>query len=138
MYKTTNERIEEYLKSHLQREYNNSYGEVVEDAHYFMYREDIDDFATLIIQECIEQVLKEKYPEKYLEGGDDSDFEGWLRMKDRNCTIENAVNRIKKHFGDKSEPQNQDVIVVSEKVWKPIFQEFADEVREHNKKPKKF
>lgn len=38
----------------------------------------------------------------------------------------------------KSEPQRQDVIVVSEKVWKPIFQEFADEVRENNKKPKKF
>lgn len=29
----------------------------------------------------------------------------------------------------KSEPQKQDVIVVSEKIWKPIFQEFADEVR---------
>ena len=33
----------------------------------------------------------------------------------------------------KSEPKEQDVIVVSEKIWKPIFQEFADEVREHNR-----
>lgn len=103
MYKTTNERIEAYLKSHLQREYHNSFGEIVEDAHYFMYREEIDDLVALIIDECIEQVLKEKYPEKYLEGGDDSDFEGWLKMKDRNCTIENVVNRIKKHFGVKND-----------------------------------
>lgn len=29
----------------------------------------------------------------------------------------------------KSEPQKQDVIVVSEKGWRPIFQEFANEVR---------
>lgn len=28
-----------------------------------------------------------------------------------------------------SEPQKQDVIVVSEKVWRPIFQEFENEVR---------
>lgn len=29
----------------------------------------------------------------------------------------------------KSEPKKPDVIVVSEKVWKPIFQEFADEIK---------
>ena len=29
----------------------------------------------------------------------------------------------------KSEPKKQDVIVVSEKLWKPIFQEFADEIK---------
>lgn len=29
----------------------------------------------------------------------------------------------------KSEPQKQDVIVVSEKGWRPIFQKFANEVR---------
>lgn len=29
----------------------------------------------------------------------------------------------------KSEPKKQDVIVVSEKVWKPIFQEYVDEIK---------
>lgn len=29
----------------------------------------------------------------------------------------------------KSEPKKPDVIVVSEKIWKPIFQEFADEIK---------
>lgn len=29
----------------------------------------------------------------------------------------------------KSEPQKQDVMVVSEKGWRPIFQEFAKKVR---------
>lgn len=38
------------------------------------------------------------------------------------------VERVKSE-PQKSEPQKQDVIVVSEKVWRPIFQEFANEVR---------
>lgn len=29
----------------------------------------------------------------------------------------------------KSEPKKQDVIVVSEKVWKPIFQEYVDKIK---------
>lgn len=32
----------------------------------------------------------------------------------------------------KSEPQNQDVIVVSEKGWRPIFQEFERSVNRRN------
>lgn len=52
MNKTTNRRINKYLKSHLEREYHNSYGEVVADAHYFMYQADIDDFVAFIVNEC--------------------------------------------------------------------------------------
>lgn len=32
----------------------------------------------------------------------------------------------------KAEPKKQDVIVVSEKLWKPIFQEYEDEIKHEN------
>lgn len=62
MYTTLNKRIEAYLKSHLQREYHNSYGEVVEDAHYFMYQEDIDGLVALIVKECASVLDEQTIP----------------------------------------------------------------------------
>lgn len=48
-----NERIESYLKQHLCRDYFNTYGETIEDDHYFMYREEIDGLVKLIVKECV-------------------------------------------------------------------------------------
>ena len=45
--------IEAYLKQHYCRDYFNSYGETVEDDHYFMYREEVDGLIELIVQECM-------------------------------------------------------------------------------------
>lgn len=47
-----NEHIEAYLKQHHCRDYFNSYGETVEDDHYFMYREEVDGLIELIVREC--------------------------------------------------------------------------------------
>ena len=47
-----NENIEAYLKQHHCRDYFNSYGETVEDDHYFMYREEVDGLIELIVREC--------------------------------------------------------------------------------------
>lgn len=46
------EHIEAYLKQHHCRDYFNSYGETVEDDHYFMYREEVDGLIELIVREC--------------------------------------------------------------------------------------
>ena len=46
------EHIEAYLKQHHCRDYFNSYGETVEDDHYFMYREEVDGLIELIVKEC--------------------------------------------------------------------------------------
>ena len=51
-----NGRIEAYLKQHYCRDYFNSYGEMVEDDHYFMYREEVDGLIELIVRECINRV----------------------------------------------------------------------------------
>lgn len=48
-----NEHIEQYLKQHFCRDYFNSYGETVEDEHYFMYREEVDGLIELIVRECV-------------------------------------------------------------------------------------
>jgi|688.fasta_scaffold05241_24 hypothetical protein len=47
-----NERIEAYLKQHYCRDYFDSYGETIEDDHYFMYREEVDGLIELIVREC--------------------------------------------------------------------------------------
>lgn len=46
------ERIQAYLKQHHCRDYFNSYGETVEDDHYFMYQEEVDGLIELIVREC--------------------------------------------------------------------------------------
>lgn len=43
--------------------------------------------------------------------------------------VKDLVKLVKLVERVQSEPKKQDVIVVSEKVWKPIFQEFENEVR---------
>ncbi len=48
-----NEHIESYLKQHYCRDYFNSYGETVEDDHYFMYREEVEGLIELVVRECI-------------------------------------------------------------------------------------
>ena len=53
-----NERIESYLKQHYCRDYFNTYGETVEDDHYFMYREEVDGLIELIVKECAEICLE--------------------------------------------------------------------------------
>ena len=51
------ELIEKYLKQHHCRYYFNRYGETVEDEHYFMYRQEIDDLVEFVVQECIDTLL---------------------------------------------------------------------------------
>jgi hypothetical protein len=48
-----NEHIEAYLKQHHCRDYFNTYGETIEDDHYFMYREEVEGLIELIVRECI-------------------------------------------------------------------------------------
>jgi hypothetical protein len=47
-----NERIESYLKQHHCRDYFNTYGETIDDEHYFMYREEVEGLIELIVREC--------------------------------------------------------------------------------------
>lgn len=47
-----NEHIEAYLKQHHCRDYFNTYGETIEDDHYFMYREEIEGLIELVVREC--------------------------------------------------------------------------------------
>jgi hypothetical protein len=54
-----NERIEAYLKQHYCRDYFNRYGEMVEDDHYFMYREEVDGLIELIVKECCQYLNTE-------------------------------------------------------------------------------
>ena len=77
-----NEQIESYLKQHYCRDYNNSYGDVVEDDHYFMYREDIDGLIELVVRECAEVARQHN-----------------IKTAERSYMIHKA---IKEHFGVKS------------------------------------
>lgn len=54
-----NEHIESYLKQHYCRDYFNSYGETVEDDHYFMYREEVDGLIELIVRQCGFELVEE-------------------------------------------------------------------------------
>jgi hypothetical protein len=74
-----NERIESYLKQHFCRDYFNSYGDSVEDEHYFMYREEVDGLIELIVRECLSKIEDERYVIP--------DF---------------IINRVKQHFGVES------------------------------------
>ena len=97
MYTTTNERIEAYLKIHLQREYYNSDGEVFEGVHYFMDQEEIDDLVALIIDECINQAEKAKNTKEAIRA--EPDVADQLAMKSENDGIKYAIEKIKQHFG---------------------------------------
>ncbi len=46
------EHIEAYLKQHLCRDYFNTYGETIDDEHYFMYHEEVEGLIELIVREC--------------------------------------------------------------------------------------
>ena len=76
------EHIESYLKQHYCRDYFNSYGETVEDDHYFMYREEVDGLIELIVRECISIAQ------------DRAAFD-WVPPND----VNHIINEIKKHFG---------------------------------------
>ena len=75
------EHIEAYLKQHYCRDYFNSYGETVEDDHYFMYREEVDGLIELIVKECVRH-FNEDYQR---------DFDTLWR--------EDLSKSIKQHFG---------------------------------------
>jgi hypothetical protein len=77
-----NEHIEAYLKQHYCRDYFNSYGETVEDDHYFMYREDVDGLIELIVRECISIAQ------------DRAAFD-WAAPND----VNHIISEIKEHFG---------------------------------------
>ena len=47
-----NEHIEAYLKQHHCRDYFNTYGETIDDDHYFMYREEVEGLIELVVREC--------------------------------------------------------------------------------------
>ncbi len=46
------EKIESFLQSAIKPYYYNYYGEHIDDEHYFMYRDDIDDLIKLVVEEC--------------------------------------------------------------------------------------
>jgi hypothetical protein len=56
-----NDQIESYLKQHHVLGYFNSYGKMVEDEHYFMYREDLHGLVELIVRECLGIVNRYEY-----------------------------------------------------------------------------
>lgn len=78
-----NEHIEAYLKQHYCRDYFNSYGETVEDDHYFMYREEVDGLIELIVRECVD----------WIDGSPSTDA-GQLVL-----TKSFIIANIKEHFG---------------------------------------
>ena len=78
-----NERIEAYLKQQQRSDYFNSYGETVEDDHYFMYREDIDGLIELIVKECT-NVLNRR-------------FMGDLNRED--LEVRRCIEDVQKYFG---------------------------------------
>lgn len=73
-----NDHIESYLKQHLCRDYFNTYGETVEDEHYFMYREEIDGLVELIVNEVFNKIEDERFE-----------------------VYEPVVKAVKEHFGIK-------------------------------------
>jgi hypothetical protein len=77
------EHIESYLKQHHCRDYFNSYGETVEDDHYFMYREEVDGLIELIVRECA----------NWIDGSPSTDA-GQLVL-----TKSFIIDNIKEHFG---------------------------------------
>ena len=56
-----NEHVEAYLKQHYCRDYFNSYGETVEDDHYFMYREEVDGLIELIVRQVFVKINDERF-----------------------------------------------------------------------------
>ena len=77
-----NEHIEAYLKQHYCRDYFNSYGETVEDEHYFMYREEVDGLIELIVRECLDIAQ------------DRAAFDGFPPND-----VNHVIGEIKQHFG---------------------------------------
>jgi hypothetical protein len=82
-----NERIEAYLKQHYCRDYFNSYGETVEDDHYFMYRNEVEGLIELIVREMC-QVINADCELQYSEG-----------ITTNLGGLNQARELIKKHFG---------------------------------------
>lgn len=87
-----NERIESYLKLHYCRDYFNTYGETVDDDHYFMYREDIDGLIELIVRECISILMKPEYPMTHPEELSEYN-KGWVNGRLL------GIEHIKEQFG---------------------------------------
>lgn len=87
-----NERIRAYLKQHYCRDYFNSYGETVEDDHYFMYREDIDGLVELIVQECCALIAPSQ------EHSDDASLP-YIGGAEGVELLTGSVRMIKEHFG---------------------------------------
>lgn len=78
-----NEHVESYLKQHHCHDYFNSYGETVEDEHYFMYREEVEGLIELIVRECARVI-------EGMADADSSDRYFWA--------VQNASEKIKQHF----------------------------------------
>ena len=92
-----NERIESYLKQHFCRDYFNSYGDSVEDEHYFMYREEVDGLIELIVRECM--LCSDSLAKHYINTHPEKE-QVWLL-----AAIADYSNEIEKHFGVKNETQ---------------------------------
>ncbi len=54
-----NERARQLAKPNLEKEWYSKYGESVQEDHYFFTPEDLDEFAQLIIQECMNKIENE-------------------------------------------------------------------------------
>lgn len=79
-----NKRARQLAKPNLEKEWYSKYGESVQEDHYFFTPEDLDEFAQLIIQECMNKIENEasQYAEPV-----------WA--------VE-LINDIKEHFGVES------------------------------------
>lgn len=62
-----------------------------------MTESELNTFANLIIQECINQSVQTKNSKEAIQA--QLDFAGKLEMKSENAAIEIAVQRIKQHLG---------------------------------------
>jgi hypothetical protein len=54
-----NKRARQLAKPNLEKEWYSKYGESVQEDHYFFTPEDLDEFAQLIIQECMNKIENE-------------------------------------------------------------------------------
>lgn len=56
-----NDRILSYLKQHHCTFYFNSYGETVQDDHYFMYQAEVDGLIEIIVREVFDRIEDERF-----------------------------------------------------------------------------
>ena len=85
-----NERIKELAKEHIVYERFTQCGESIDEVYYEFYPEELQEFAELIVRECIAQLEIGKKCDPYT---------GELFICERNDNIDYEIDVLKEHFG---------------------------------------